>query len=150
MGLITYEYFLSRRLQASADFPATIHDSILVDAELIMRTIAGAAYNTALLINLKEEETRTAEETLQLIAFKNAECEILFGLLLSDLNIRLSQQGLIQSSFTANFGSGTFRIATPNELMAMIKIYADRARQLISLYLPKTSGILPAFASFED
>jgi hypothetical protein len=115
-----------------------------------MRQIAGNAYEEAILINDKAEEDRTDDEKRQLTAFKNAESEILFALLLPDLNTRLNQLGLVQSAFSQNFGTGTFRIASPSELVKIIDIYVLRAKLLIREYLPKSYGVTPVACISEE
>lgn len=143
MSLIDAGYFQTYKKQKEEDFPATFLELHIPNGEIdLMGMVGDEAYAEVEAIKEKAEAERTKKEKRKLRAFQNAEAELTMADVIPDINLVVGDMGIIQSSHTQNFGQGTFKIASPEQIEKLVEMYKNKAARLVDRYVEGTLGIV--------
>ena len=120
------------------------------EAGIELKKWIGTTNYAAALAALEPNATPTDEELEKAEAFQLAESALVMYFAIPRLNLKVSDQGLIQSANSKNFGDATFRVAAPTEIKQLQKIYWNSAWKLASAYISTGTGPLPVGSTTTD
>lgn len=150
MSLIDAVFFQTYHRQKEEDFPENFLSLHIPNGELELIDLAGEeTFQEVEAIKAKAEGDRTAEEKRMLAAFHSALAELTMADVIPGVNLVVGDVGIVQSSHTQNFGEGTFKIASPKDIEALVEIYKQKAARLVDRYIEASMGIVGK-AVFEE
>jgi hypothetical protein len=143
MALIDHRFFLERHVQTAESFPQGIVESHFFDAELTVRRWVGEnTWQGVLDLEEKDPAALSTEEEIKLEAFKRAAAELTMMCLIPKMNLKIGGSGIIVSSFSQEFGSGNFKIASQEEITKLQEQYEIRALELLEEWKPQSTPVV--------
>lgn len=127
---------LNGRIPTDAFLEKRINDA----KRKLTRWIGPAAYAAAETLLSQESPDITSDAYLKAEAFQNAESKLVMYYALPILNLHLTEQGVILSADSREFGS-TVQAASPKQLEAMQAMFMKQALDAVQDYMPVNTVI---------
>jgi len=148
MSLIDAAYFQGYHKQKEADFPTDFIGKHIPNAEVELMLLTGDLFDEMETLAGKDPGSLDTKETRKLTVFKNAAAELVMASVIPQLNLVVTDGGVLQSNEQSELGT-TVKVLSPSQTQKLIAIYKDKAERLISVYLPSIGGLTSAWTGEE-